>query len=160
MSATERLSPISKARWQHADRATALTDLLRSHRTHLAHASAWFPQLRAARRRARITDGNAQELYFPRAFELAGLHGAPGPDAAEICDEVIREVHGEVSVRDLATLLDALPADPFPDWGHTGPAPTSRSSPRNCGICSTPARSWRSRLTSPTGDGPSATPPA
>ena len=106
-----------------ADQATALTDLLRSHRTHLAHSSAWFPQLRAARRRARITDGNAQELYFPRAFELAGLHGAPGPDAAEICDEVIMEVHGEVSVRDLATLLDALPADPFPDWGHPGPAP-------------------------------------
>ncbi len=103
--------------------AAALTELFSAHRTHLAHASDWFPLLRAARRRAKITDGNAQELYFPRAFELAGLHGAPGADAANLCDAVIAEVHGEVSVHDLTPLLDALPADPFPDWGTPGPAP-------------------------------------
>lgn len=103
--------------------AAALTELFRTHRTRLEHTSAWFPLLRAARRRARITDGNAQELYFPRAFELASRHGAPGADAADLCDEVIAEVHGEVSVGDLTPLLDALPADPFPGWDTPGPAP-------------------------------------
>lgn len=74
--------------------ASALTELFDAHRTRLEHTSDWFLLLRAARRRARITDGNAQELYFPRAFELASLHGAPGADAADLCDGVIAAVHG------------------------------------------------------------------
>lgn len=118
-----RLRPALAAPLLGPAEAAELTQLLEQHRTRLEEASAWFPLLRAARRRAKITDGNAQELYFPRAFELASQFGPPGADADAVCDDVIAEVHGEVSVADLTLLVDALPASPFPDWVTVGVAP-------------------------------------
>lgn len=55
----------------------------------------WFAVLKAERRRARITTGNAQELYFPVCFELAVTEGAPGADAAAAAARVLAEVHGD-----------------------------------------------------------------
>lgn len=77
--------------------AAEITELLVAHRQRLADADAWYGMLRAERRRRGIADGNAQELYFPRAYELAALHGAPGADALERCGEVLDEVHAQPS---------------------------------------------------------------
>jgi len=88
--------------------AAELTDLLGGARDRLRDASAWFTLLRAARRRRRITDGNAQELYFPRAFELAVTVGDPGTcaDADAECDRVLAEVHpDEATAEDIAAHL-------------------------------------------------------
>lgn len=88
--------------------AAELTDLLGGARDRLRDASAWFTLLRAARRRRRITDGNAQELYFPRAFELAVTVGDPGTcaDANAECDRVLAEVHpDEATAEDIAAHL-------------------------------------------------------
>lgn len=88
--------------------AAELTDLLGGARDRLRDASAWFTLLRAARRRRRITDGNAQELYFPRAFELAVTVGDPGTcaDADAESDRVLAEVHpDEATAEDIAAHL-------------------------------------------------------
>lgn len=72
----------------------------------LVDASRWFPLLRAERRRLAITDGNVQELYFPRAFELATIHGAPGVDANELCREALGEIHTSASASESAGLFN------------------------------------------------------
>ncbi|MET1075330.1 MAG: hypothetical protein ABWY11_21970 [Umezawaea sp.] len=102
----------------------------------LAATAAWFLVLKKERRRAGITEGNPQDLYFQRCYELASEHGAPGPDptAARTAAAVLAEVHGQdgptvARLRDFVTdpghvgelvrLLDAA-------WAGTtdpGPAP-------------------------------------
>jgi hypothetical protein len=69
----------------------------------LAATAAWFQLVKKARRRAGITEGHPQDLYFQRCFELAHLHGDPKPvpGAAGIAAEAVAEVHaerGEVTV--------------------------------------------------------------
>ncbi|WP_369830890.1 hypothetical protein [Mycobacterium sp. NS-7484] len=59
----------------------------------LRAAAAWFTELKAQRRRLRITSGNAQELYFPVCFELAVTRGAPASDKGEVAAEVLAELH-------------------------------------------------------------------
>lgn len=110
-----RLRPHLAAPLLDAAAAGELTELLAGARDRLGHASEWFLLLRSARRRRRITDGNAQELYFPRAYELAVEFGSPadaeaaGRDPGAECDRVLSEVHpDEVTVADLAAHL----ADP------------------------------------------------
>lgn len=49
----------------------------------LAGTAAWFLVLKRARRALRVTDGNPQEKYFQRCFELARTLGAPSADAAD-----------------------------------------------------------------------------
>lgn len=49
----------------------------------LTATAEWFHLLKAARRTLRITDGNPQEKYFQRCFELARTFGAPDPATAE-----------------------------------------------------------------------------
>lgn len=92
--------------------AADLAALLADNRVRLSDASAWFLELRRARRRRGITEGNAQELYFPRAHELAVMRGAPGDlDAGEVaaeCDAVLSEIHSaEVTAADIAAHLAA-----------------------------------------------------
>ena len=92
-------------------------------------ASRWYLLLRAHRTRAGITEGNPQELYFPRAFELATQHGLPGGGAEGMCEEMLAEIHdaAQPAVDELIGLL----ADPemdrhvrsrwAADWsGHLG----------------------------------------
>ncbi|MCT2583583.1 hypothetical protein [Actinophytocola gossypii] len=57
----------------------------------LAATAAWFLCLKRARRRAGITEGNPQDLYFQRCYELAVTHGHPGPDADGTADRVVAE---------------------------------------------------------------------
>ncbi|MEU6861539.1 hypothetical protein AB0B28_22005 [Glycomyces sp. NPDC046736] len=63
----------------------------------LTATAAWFRMVKQARRRAGITEGHPQDLYFQRCYELAHLHGDPGtaPDAAQIAAEAVAEVHEE-----------------------------------------------------------------
>lgn len=49
----------------------------------LVATAEWFLILKSARRMLRITDGNPQEKYFQRCFELARTHGVPQPATAE-----------------------------------------------------------------------------
>lgn len=81
-----------------ADSAQALFDTIVAHKTQLLSAAAWFAVLKQARRRLRITTGNAQELYFPISFELAVTAGPPDPDAgraAEVAESVLGALHAE-----------------------------------------------------------------
>lgn len=72
--------------------ADELRDRIRSARDELSAASAWFLELKAARRRLRITDGNPQEKYFQRCYELARQAGAPNADADAVATEVVSEI--------------------------------------------------------------------
>lgn len=89
-----------------ADDAAQIRDLLTSSRPTIEDASRWYELLRSMRSARRISEGNPQELYFPRAFELAVTHGAPGDDADEHCAEVLDEVHAVgLGANELADLL-------------------------------------------------------
>ncbi|MGM1058341.1 hypothetical protein [Saccharothrix sp. Mg75] len=59
----------------------------------LAATASWFLVLKKERRRLRITEGNPQDLYFQRCFELATAHGEPGPDAAAHARAALAEAH-------------------------------------------------------------------
>ncbi|QKT07962.1 hypothetical protein HUN08_12770 [Gordonia sp. X0973] len=75
----------------------------------IADAARWFLELKARRRAAGITDGNIQEQYFPRAYELAVAHGRPGGDAAAVAADTLAQIHGPSSGRsvdDLDAFLD------------------------------------------------------
>ena len=61
----------------------------------LAATASWFLVVKKERRRLRITEGNPQDLYFQRCFELATEHGPPGPDAGDVVAAVLAEVHDE-----------------------------------------------------------------
>lgn len=58
----------------------------------LAATAAWFLRVKTVRRRLHITEGNPQEKYFPRCFELARSVGMPGADAEDRAAEVVAEV--------------------------------------------------------------------
>lgn len=72
-----------------------LRDRMAAEVEHIEQAARWYEQLRLRRRQLGITSGNAQELYFPRAFELAVIHGAPARSADAICTEVLAEIHDD-----------------------------------------------------------------
>ncbi|MCE6996736.1 hypothetical protein LZG04_18275 [Saccharothrix sp. S26] len=76
---------------EHAD---ALVSRIADAGPVLAATASWFAVLKRERRRRWITDGNPQDLYFQRCFELATAHGEPGPDAADVAADVLAEVHG------------------------------------------------------------------
>lgn len=59
----------------------------------LAAAASWYLLLKRARRRAGITEGNPQDLYFPRSYELAWVHGRPAADAEATAARTIAEIH-------------------------------------------------------------------
>jgi hypothetical protein len=61
----------------------------------LAATASWFVVLKKERRRRWITDGNPQDLYFQRCFELATAQGPPGSDADRVAASVLAEVHGQ-----------------------------------------------------------------
>lgn len=94
-------------------------------------ASLWFNELRRTRRQLGITTGNIQELYFPRAFELATHHGPPVHDIEDMCRETLAEVHDQ-SLPTMADLLrhvnDPAVADTLQNllaagWDRDGSAP-------------------------------------
>jgi hypothetical protein len=58
----------------------------------LAATAAWFLRVKTVRRRLRVTEGNPQEKYFSRCFELARTIGMPGADAEDRAVEVVTEI--------------------------------------------------------------------
>lgn len=116
---------LGKALLTSAD-AELAAGLLRVARPQIENTGRWYELLRAERDRQQIIEGNAQELYFPRAFELAVTVGTPGADAAERCAEMLAEVHGQTQpgleelLAQLADrgLQDRIAADWADCWGQ------------------------------------------
>lgn len=124
-----------------ADAASELQERIRAAGPDLAAASAWFRRLKSARRRLRITEGNPQEKYFQRCFELARTVGAPGADADEVATEVVAEIAqasgdsllGRVRAllrdEERAARLDELLRETWSHRASTAPPPGSTPAP-------------------------------
>jgi hypothetical protein len=70
-----------------AARVHACADVLRA-------TAAWFTLLKRVRRTLRMTDGNPQDLYFQRCYELATGSGLPDPLRDEsVAEDTLRDVH-------------------------------------------------------------------
>jgi hypothetical protein len=69
----------------------------------------WFTVLKQLRRTLRITEGNPQDLYFQRCFELATTEGAPdSPGDREIAAAALAELHEGTAGRTTAALREFL----------------------------------------------------
>ncbi|MFD3744721.1 hypothetical protein [Nocardia sp. NPDC058633] len=88
------------------EEATALlTALVHAQSEVLRACAAWFVVLKQVRRRLRITEGNAQDLYFQRCFELATVAGAPEGERGQArAEAMLREVHDSTGGRTTAAL--------------------------------------------------------
>ncbi|MDQ6526354.1 hypothetical protein RB608_22225 [Nocardioides sp. LHD-245] len=106
-----RVHPEFSAPLLSADVAQDLHTELLAHADTLRACAAWFAVLKARRRALRITDGNAQELYFTVCFELAVTRGEPRGGDTDGPDAILREVHGGRDTHAVEA-LDALLADP------------------------------------------------
>ncbi|MFB7250155.1 hypothetical protein [Microbacterium sp. NPDC056234] len=77
------------------DAARELTARITAAGADLAAAGEWFGVLKRARRALGITEGNPQERYFQRCFELARTEGRPTPGAPAseaIANETVQEI--------------------------------------------------------------------
>lgn len=85
-----------------ATRVHAAADVLRA-------TAAWFNLLKQTRRALRITEGNAQDLYFQRCFELATVSGMPNAarDGAA-AEAALREIHDLTAGRTTQALKEYL----------------------------------------------------
>lgn len=95
-----------------ADGAVLLATRLHAAADVLTATAAWFTVLKQVRRALRITEGNAQDLYFQRCFELATVSGMP--DAVRdraAAEEALREIHDLTAGRTTQALKEYL-ADP------------------------------------------------
>ncbi|MGF0317943.1 hypothetical protein [Nocardia fluminea] len=87
------------------DGIALLTALMHAQSDALRACAAWFAVLKQARRRLRITEGNAQDLYFQRCFELATVAGVPAGEGAHArAEAMLREVHESTGGRTTAAL--------------------------------------------------------
>lgn len=93
------------------DAAAELQGRIRDALADLEAASAWFLLLKRVRRQLRITDGNPQDLYFQRCFELARTSGTPDVDAEAIAVETVTEI-AQTSGDSLLTRVRELLRDP------------------------------------------------
>ena len=92
-----------------ADGATLLAARVYAHADALRATAAWFTLLKQVRRRLRITEGTAQDLYFQRCFELAATRGHPDPNRDRArAEAVLREIHGFTAGRTTQALKDHL----------------------------------------------------
>jgi len=72
----------------------------------------WFAVLKSARRALRITEGNPQEKYFQRCFELARTLGAPdATTAAQTAADAVQEI-AQASGENLMTRIREVVQDP------------------------------------------------
>lgn len=120
---------------EHVD---ALRDRITEAGPVLAATAAWFLVVKKERRKAGITDGNPQDLYFQRCYELASAHGDPRLDPAAVAGRaaaVLAEAHRRegptlAGLRDFVTghdaeltrLLDTAWAHPPVPRREPGPA--------------------------------------
>ncbi|WP_459549980.1 hypothetical protein [Nocardia sp. X0981] len=92
-----------------ADGATLLAARVHAQADTLRATAAWFTLLKQARRRLRITEGTAQDLYFQRCFELAATRGHPDPHRDRLrAEAVLREIHGFAAGRTTQALREHL----------------------------------------------------
>ncbi|WP_328398525.1 hypothetical protein [Nocardia sp. NBC_00416] len=92
-----------------ADGATLLAARVYAHADALRATAAWFTLLKQVRRRLRITEGTAQDLYFQRCFELAATRGHPDPNRDRVrAEAVLREIHGVAAGRTTQALREHL----------------------------------------------------
>ncbi|MBH0778645.1 hypothetical protein [Nocardia bovistercoris] len=124
------------------DGATLLATRIHASADVLRATASWFTLLKQVRRAQRITEGNAQDLYFQRCFELATTKGAPDPDRdRSVAEETLRDIHelsagrttqalkqhltDEARVRELTALVELAwrrrPATGTPSGTHTAP---------------------------------------
>jgi len=69
----------------------------------------WFTLLKQVRRVLRITDGNPQDLYFQRCFELATSRGSPDRlRDTQIAEAALVELHGFTAGRTTRALREYL----------------------------------------------------
>ena len=88
--------------------AAQLAELLSGAADRLRDTASWFGLLKQARRAAKITEGNPQDLYFQRCFELAAVHGAPGARAEVLAAATIADIHSAAAGRTVAALREYL----------------------------------------------------
>lgn len=104
----------------------------------LTATAAWFLVLKSTRRALRITDGNPQEKYFQRCFELARSLGAPDPaTAGQTASDAVQEIAQtdgnsllsriREAVQDSAE-ADRLHRDLVSAWSSRRPLDTSAAS--------------------------------
>jgi len=93
-----------------AEAAAELTERIAAAGDDLRAAAAWFVRMKQQRRARGITEGNPQEKYFQRAYELARRQGAPDERADEIAGDEVDDVHSDarIGAADLRSYL----ADP------------------------------------------------
>lgn len=85
-----------------ATRVHAAADLLRA-------TAAWFTLLKQVRRALRITEGNPQDLYFQRCYELAATKGLPNPVRdRSIAEDTLRDVHEFAAGRTTQSLKEYI----------------------------------------------------
>lgn len=88
-----------------ADGIALLTARLHAAADDLRATAAWFTLLKQVRRALKITDGNPQDLYFQRCFELAATRGAPESlRDRPIAEAALREIHDTPAGRTVAVL--------------------------------------------------------
>ncbi|MEV6431362.1 hypothetical protein [Nocardia sp. NPDC051463] len=99
-----------------ADGATLLATRMHAAADVLCATASWFTLLKQVRRALRITEGNPQDLYFQRCFELATTTGAPDPlrDRA-IAEAALRDIHEFTAGRTTQALKEHLT-----DGAHLG----------------------------------------
>ncbi len=94
-----------------ADGAGLLATLIHAAADVLRATAAWFSLLKQVRRALRITEGNPQDLYFQRAFELATTSGMPDPDRDRATAEAtLRDVHEFAAGRTTQALKEYITA--------------------------------------------------
>ncbi|PFX01754.1 hypothetical protein CJ469_03069 [Nocardia farcinica] len=92
-----------------ADGATLLATRVHAAADVLRATAAWFTLLKQVRRALRITEGNAQDLYFQRCFELATEYGHPHPTRDRPrAEATLREIHSFAAGRTTQALKDHL----------------------------------------------------
>ncbi|WP_280505604.1 hypothetical protein, partial [Nocardia farcinica] len=91
------------------DGATLLAARVHAAADRLRATAAWFGLLKQTRRALRITEGNAQDLYFQRCFELAVTRGHPDPERDRPrAEATLREIHEVSGGRTTQALKDHL----------------------------------------------------
>ncbi|MFQ6393360.1 hypothetical protein ACLMAJ_07910 [Nocardia sp. KC 131] len=92
-----------------ADGATLLATRMHAAADVLRATAAWFTLIKQVRRSLRITEGNPQDLYFQRCFELATTSGTPDPgrDRA-LAETALRDIHEFTAGRTTQALKEYL----------------------------------------------------
>lgn len=83
---------LAKALLNPAD-AAEMYQLLVDSREALSWTSLWYLEFKEMRQALGISEGNPQELYYPRAYELAITRGAPEGDVSELVSALLDSIH-------------------------------------------------------------------